>query len=67
MTRRVVVSVVAVAAVLATVQSQVLPLSIMTSSGSVLEVAGEPDGSGGLRNVRLVGEGRLAFRAILGS
>ncbi|MBI4500843.1 MAG: diaminopimelate epimerase [Gemmatimonadetes bacterium] len=58
---------VAVATVLAATRSQALPIPITTRSGRALEVARDSNGSGGLYNVRLLGEGRLAFRAILGS
>lgn len=42
-----------------------LPLAIQTASGRVLEVGGEPDSGGSLKNVSLRGEGRIVFKAAL--
>ncbi len=42
-----------------------LPLAILTASGEVLRVYGEPDFSGGLVRARLQGEGRILFKACL--
>jgi diaminopimelate epimerase len=57
---------VAVATVLAAVRNLPLPVSILTASGCVLEVAGSPIGPGKFGRVSLRGEGRLVFRAVLG-
>lgn len=44
---------------------QSLPLSILTASGRVLQVDGEPNPTGGITNSRLQGEGRILFKACL--
>ena len=56
---------VAVAGTLALLGRASLPLEIGTASGRVLCVSGTVK-AGGVRQVKLVGEGRLVFRSVLG-
>jgi diaminopimelate epimerase len=44
-----------------------LPLDILTASGRVLRVDGEPGTSGGIASARLEGEARILFKACLSS
>jgi diaminopimelate epimerase len=55
------------AAVLAQIEGAVLPVDIRTSSGALLTVSANPVGGGGLGRPQLAGEGRMVFRAVLGS
>jgi diaminopimelate epimerase len=43
-----------------------LPLSIRSRSGAILEVFGDLDPAGGLRNARLRGQARVVYRGTLG-
>lgn len=56
---------VAAASVLALTGHASLPIDVGTTSGRVLRISGSLEGSG-VHDVRLVGEGRIVFRAILG-
>lgn len=56
---------VAVAAALAVTGEAALPLEMGTASGRVLRIAGSLSGTR-VRQVKLAGEGRLVFRAVLG-
>lgn len=56
---------VAVAGTLALMGRASLPLELRTASGRVLCVSGSLKG-GGVREAKLVGEGRLVFRSVLG-
>jgi diaminopimelate epimerase len=58
---------VAVASVLADQGVAQLPIDLRTASGCTLSVTGLRSGSVGFADMRLVGEGRLVFRAVLGS
>ncbi len=58
---------VASAAVLAQANAIQLPWEVATSSGAILTVSARPGQNGALRQPRLAGEGRLVFRAVLGS
>ena len=57
---------VAVASILAETGRQSLPLDLRTASGCILRVGGGRRGPGHFENMKLIGEGRLVFRAILG-
>ncbi len=57
---------VASAAVLVSDDHIRLPWEVRTASSRVLSVSGGPRESGGIDSPRLVGEGRLVFRAVLG-
>jgi len=57
---------VAVATVLSEAGLAKLPVKLRTASGCTLTVSGSAIPGSGIENVRLVGEGRLVFRAILG-
>lgn len=56
---------VAVATVLVSLGRAKLPVEIRTSSGCLLQVAGQSRDGGGFQDVRLQGEGRQVFRAAL--
>jgi diaminopimelate epimerase len=58
---------VATAAALAAMGAGQLPLSILTRSGATLTVSSATASNGGLEEPTLAGEGRLVFRAVLGS
>jgi diaminopimelate epimerase len=58
---------VAVAAVLAATDLVELPVDLRTASGCTLTVGGSKAGRGSFADMRLVGQGRLVFRAVLGS
>ena len=57
---------VAVATVLVDAGLAELPVDLKTASGCTLSVGGRRANGSGIENVRLVGEGRLVFRAVLG-
>src|SRR5262249_49665462 len=57
---------VAVATVLAMTPGVSLPIALKTSSGRILEIGGTPVAPGAYKEVRLRGEGKLVFRAVLG-
>jgi diaminopimelate epimerase len=57
---------VAIATVLSEAGLARLPVTLKTASGCTLSVSGSPIPGSGIDDVRLVGEGRLVFRAILG-
>jgi diaminopimelate epimerase len=57
---------VATATVLAMTQGIALPVAMHTSSGRVLEISGHSAGPGAFKEIRLRGEGKLVFRAVLG-
>ena len=57
---------VAVGTVLAMTQGVTLPVALRTSSGKILEISGHSVAPGAFKDVKLRGEGKLVFRAVLG-